>query len=222
MAVIAVCVLVFVLQTADPSITEKILFDPGAARQEPWRFVTAAFAHGGIAHILFNMAALWMVGGQYLEQLLGRARFAAVYLVSAVGGSVVYMLFESPREIPYAPPYEQFWGQGTVGASGAVFGLFGAFLVLNRHLGRSSAGMYGTLLVNAVIGFVIPNIAWQAHLGGFLTGAAAAGLVAGLNAPAARRWQLPALVGLVAVLIAVALWKYSLYPAPLPARFPVG
>ncbi len=218
-AIIAICVVVFLAQTVRPGLTEEILFDPGPAREEPWRFLTAAFAHGGIAHILFNMLALWMVGGQYLERLLGSVRYAVLYLVSAIGGSVAYMLFQSPRPIPYAPPYELFWGAGTVGASGAVFGLFGALLVLNRKLGLSSAGMYGTLVINAVIGFVFPNIAWQAHLGGFLTGAACAAVIAGLSSPARRRWQLPALAGVLAVIVAVALWKYSLYPAPLATPF---
>ncbi len=213
-AIIAICVVVFVLQTARPSVTEQILFDPGAARDQPWRFLSAAFAHATITHILFNMLALWMVGAQYLERLLGGARYAAVYLVSALGGSVVYMLFTSPRTVPYAPPYESFWGPGTVGASGAVFGLFGALLVLNRHLGRSSAGMYATIAINAVIGFVVPGIAWQAHLGGLLTGAAVAGVIAATSSRERRRWQWPGVALVLVVLVVVALAKYAASPAP--------
>ena len=213
-AIIAICVVVFVLQTARPSVTEQILFDPGAARDQPWRFLSAAFAHATIAHILFNMLALWMVGAQYLERLLGGARYAAVYLVSALGGSVVYMLFTSPRTVSYAPPYGSFWGPGTVGASGAVFGLFGALLVLNRHLGRSSAGMYATIGINAVIGFVVPGIAWQAHLGGLLTGAAVAGVIAATSSRERRRWQWPGVALVLVVLVAVVLAKYAASPAP--------
>jgi membrane associated rhomboid family serine protease len=212
-AIIAVCVAVFVIQMVQPSVTEQIVFDPGAARDQPWRFVTAAFAHSSISHILFNMLALWVVGAQYLEGLLGRARYAAVYLVSALGGSVVYMLFSSPPPIPYAPPYEHFWGPGTVGASGAVFGLFGAMLVLNRHLGRSSAGMYATIAINAVIGFVVPNIAWQAHLGGLITGAALAGVIAATTTARRRRWQWPGVALIVVVLVALAVLKYAASPA---------
>ena len=214
-AIIAICVLVFVLQTARPSVTEQILFDPGAARNQPWRFLSVAFAHASITHILFNMLALWLVGAQYLERLLGGARYAAVYLVSALGGSVVYMLFTSPRQIPYAPPYELFWGPGTVGASGAVFGLFGALLVLNRHLGRSSAGMYATIGINAVIGFVVPGIAWQAHLGGLLTGAAVAGVIAATSSRERRRWQWPGVALVLVVLVVIAVAKYAATPAPL-------
>src|SRR5580765_5859390 len=136
-AIIAICVAVFVLQTARPSVTEQILFDPGAARDQPWRFLTAAFAHATITHILFNMLALWMVGAQYLERLLGGVRYAAVYLVSALGGSVMYLLLAQPPTAARAAVGDWgAWGTATVGASGAVFGLFGAFLVLNRHLGR--------------------------------------------------------------------------------------
>ena len=214
-AIIAICVVVYLLQVVDPSLTEQIVFDGGAARQEPWRFVTAAFAHGGIAHIVFNMLALWVLGAQYLERLLGGLRYAALYLVSAIGGSVAYMLFTSPRPVPYAPPYEAFWGPGTVGASGAVFGLFGAVLVLNRHLGRDSSSMYATIGINAVIGFVVPGIAWQAHLGGLVTGAAIAGVIAATSAKERRRWQWPGVALVLLVVVAVAVAKYAASPDPL-------
>ena len=208
-AIVAVCVVVFVLQQVLPGFTDQIVFDPGAARAQPWRFLTAAFAHASVTHILFNMIALWAVGAQYLERLLGAARYAAVYLVSALGGSVVYMLFSSPPPIPFAPPDQHFWGSPTVGASGAVFGLFGAMLVLNRHLGRSSAGMYATIAINAVIGFVVPNIAWQAHLGGLLTGAAVAAVIAWSSSPSRRRWQWPGVGVVVVVLVVLAVVKYA-------------
>jgi membrane associated rhomboid family serine protease len=94
-----------------------------------------------------------------------------------------------------------------------VFGLFGAFLVLNRHLGRSSAGMYATILINAVIGFVVPGIAWQAHLGGILTGAAAAYVIARTSARERRRLQWPGLALLVVLLVVLALAKYAIVPA---------
>ena len=90
------------------------------------------------------MLALWMVGAQYLERLLGGPRYAAVYLVSAVGGSVVLPAAGARRRRSTRRTASS-WYIGAVGASGAVFGLFGALLVLNRHLGRSSAGMYATI-----------------------------------------------------------------------------
>jgi membrane associated rhomboid family serine protease len=209
-AIIAICVAVFVLQTARPSLSRDISFVPYLGYHEPWRFLTSAFAHGGITHILFNMLALWMVGAQYLERLLGGIRYAAVYLVSAIGGSACYLLLASP--VPFDPQDPSNWYIGAVGASGAVFGLFGALLVLNRHLGRSSAGMYATIAINAVIGFVVPNVAWQAHLGGLVTGAAVAGIIAATSARERRRWQWPGVALVLVVVVAVALAKYAAAP----------
>jgi membrane associated rhomboid family serine protease len=210
-AVIAVCALVYVLQTARPGLTGDIAFVPFLGDSEPWRFLTAAFAHGSVTHILFNMLALWMVGAQYLERLLGAVRYAAVYLISALGGSVCYLLMSfPPRTAEQAR--DSLWLQGAVGASGAVFGLFGALLVLNRHLGRSSAGMYVTIGLNAVIGFVVPNVAWQAHLGGLVTGAAVAAGIAATRTKERRALQWPAIVAVLLVLVALAVVKYALTP----------
>jgi membrane associated rhomboid family serine protease len=209
--IIALCVLVYLLQTARPGLTRDIAFVPVLGQHEPWRFLTAAFAHATVTHILFNMLALWMVGAQYLERLLGGARYAAVYLVSALGGSVVYLLMASPPTADFATG--SAWLTPTVGASGAVFGLFGALLVLNRHLGRSSAGMYATIGINAVIGFIVPGIAWQAHLGGLLTGAAVAGVVAWTTPPARRRLQWPGIGLVLVILVVAAVVKYVLTPS---------
>ncbi|NYG06891.1 membrane associated rhomboid family serine protease [Phycicoccus badiiscoriae] len=212
-AIIAICALVFVLQTARPGVSGDISFVPYLGKSQPWRFITSAFAHATITHILFNMLALWMVGAQYLERLLGRARYAAVYLVSAIGGSSCYLLL-SPA-VPFDELNPSSWYIGAVGASGAVFGLFGALLVLNRHLGRSSAGMYATIGINAVIGFVVPGIAWQAHLGGLLTGAAVAGVIAATSSRETRRWQWPGVALVLLVVVAVAIGKYATAPASL-------
>jgi len=209
--IIAICVLVYVLQTARPGLTREIWFAPYLGLHEPWRFLTSAFAHGSITHILFNMLALWMVGAQYLERLLGAARYAAVYLVSAVGGSVAYLLMSSPPSNDFAS--RSMWLTPAVGASGAVFGLFGALLVLNRHLGRSSAGMYATIGINAVIGFVVPNVAWQAHLGGLVTGAALAAVIAWTTPRERRRWQWPGVAAVVVVLVLLSVAKYAVSPS---------
>ena len=99
------------------------------------------------------------------------------------------------------------WFSGYYGASGAVFGLFGAVLVLNRHLGRDSSGMYLTIGINAVYGFIAPNIAWEAHLGGLVTGAVAAGVLAWCSAPARRGVVLALLLGMLSVLVHVGARK---------------
>lgn len=222
MTIIGICGVVFLGQLAISRLTGDVAFMPYLGASEPWRFLTAAFAHSTsmIFHIAFNMYALWLMGS-YLEPLLGRARFLALYLIAALGGSVVYLLMAPGRTL------EQFYaGQGgmwftpTVGASGAVFGLFGAYLVLNRRLGRSSAGMLVLIGINGVLGFIIPNIAWQAHLGGLVVGAACAAVVAYTGqkrdplAPASTKGKQSVhwvgLAGLTVLLVVAAVAKYTL------------
>ena len=217
LTIIGICVVVFLGQSVVPGLTDKVKFVPALGPSEPWRFLTSAFAHGGFAHIAFNMYALWVMG-TYLEPMLGRARFVAVYLLSALGGSVMYLLFSSPPSVAdLAVGDYGMWRNGAVGASGAVFGLFGAFLVLQRRLGRSAAGMYVLIGINAVIGFIPGfNIAWQAHLGGLLTGAAAAASIAylgrsrGPTQPPNPQLQWVGLAGILALLVVLTVLKYAL------------
>lgn len=220
MTLIAACIAVYVLQWAVPGLTSRLAFVPALAFDEPWRFLTSAFAHSTslVMHIAFNLYAVWVLGG-YLEDLLGRARFAALYLVSALGGSVGYLLLATPTTIAEAQATGggQWW-TGAVGASGAVFGLFGALLVLQRRLGRSTSGVTIIILANAVLGFVIPGIAWQAHLGGLVTGAAIGWIVGFLGgrrsptAPAATAasWAVhwAGILAVTAVLVGLALARY--------------
>lgn len=125
-----------------------------------WRFVTSAFLHAGPAHILFNMLALFILGPQ-LEALLGRLRFATLYLLSALGGSTLIYV-AGPSDFP------------TLGASGAIFGLFGATFVVARRLNLDTRWILGLLAINLVITFAIPLISWQGHIGGLVTGLALA------------------------------------------------
>ncbi|MGL4174688.1 MAG: rhomboid family intramembrane serine protease [Dermatophilaceae bacterium] len=215
-AVIAVCVVVFLAQQAMPGVTDRVAFVPALGESEPWRFLTSAFAHGSVLHIGFNLYALWMMG-TYLEPMLGRARYVALYLLSALGGSVVYLLLSTPPSTADIVAGDVgTWWQGAVGASGAVFGLFGAYIVLQRRLNRSASGMYVLIGINAVIGFVIPNIAWQAHLGGLLTGAAAAAAVAYLGRsrtpmqPGNRQLHWVGLAGVGVLLVILTLAKYAI------------
>jgi membrane associated rhomboid family serine protease len=215
MTIIGICVAVWLMQRASPVLSAALNFSPPAARSEPWRFLTSAFEHspGQMLHILFNMYALWVLG-QYLEPMLGRLRFAALYLICAIGGSVGYLWLTSPQLDAVAGVY--YWVP-VVGASGAVFGLFGALLVLNRHLGRSSGPIIGVIAINAVIGFVVPGIAWQAHLGGLLTGMALAGVIAATAPQNRRRLQLPAMAAVLVLLAVAATARYAVLDASLMA-----
>ncbi len=198
--IIAICVAVWLGELTIPRVFEEVAFAPFLGESEPWRLLTSAFAHSPNSpmHIMFNMLALWLVGG-YLETILGKARYIGLYVASALAGTVVWLLFQPVNStIP------------VVGASGAVFGLFGAVVVLNRHLGRDSSGMIATIGINAVIGFLIPNVAWQAHLGGMLAGAVIAFVLT-----EARKRRNPAIAwtGIVAVIVlcvVVAVLKYAL------------
>ena len=192
---IADCALVYVLHWAVPNsfVYQEYAYATVLTGAEPYRMLTAAFLHAQsfILHIVVNMYTLWIFG-QALEPLLGRARFLAVYLLSAVGGSVGYFLLTPPNL------------GGVVGASGAVFGLFGAMFVVMRQRGGDSRQLLVLIAVNAVLGFVVPQIAWQAHLGGLVTGALATAAIA--YAPRGRfrgvvQWGGMAVV---AVILAVA------------------
>lgn len=227
LTIIGICVVVFLGQLANPRVTSEIAFIPYLGDNEPWRFITSAFAHspGSIFHILFNMYALWVMG-QYLEPMLGRARFAALYLISAFGGSVAYLLLAFPPNAEQIATgvYDGNWARAAVGASGAVFGLFGAFLVLQRRLGRSASAMYVTIGINAVLGFTIPSIAWQAHLGGLVVGVLCALVIAytgrrpeqGVGtqtASFAQHWV--GLAGITVVLVVLTVVKYALTSSPI-------
>ncbi|CAM5512023.1 rhomboid family intramembrane serine protease [Streptomyces avidinii] len=129
----------------------------GVATGEYYRLLTSTFLHVAPLHILSNMFALWFIGGP-LEQALGRARYLTVYLLSALGGSaLVYLLTQT--NVP------------TLGASGAVFGLLGAFVVLARRLRYEMRPLVTTAVFMLVLTFVPGlNVSWQAHIGGLVTG----------------------------------------------------
>ncbi len=188
---IAVNLAVFVLQMGNRALQGKLALWPvvvaglTSGHQEYYRLISSAFAHGGILHIAFNMYALYILGPP-MERHLGRLRFAALYLLSALGGSVVVYLF-SPLNA------------ATVGASGAIFGLFGATLVASRRLNLDVRWLVGLIVVNLAITFTVPGISWQGHIGGLVTGAAVAAVY--VYAPRARRTLVQA--GFSAVLLAV-------------------
>ena len=133
-----------------------------------WRMVTVMFLHLDIIHIGFNMYALWILG-QYVEGILGHVKFLVLYLISGLAGSVL---------IVYAAP---MFGQ-TVGASGAIFGIFGAlalYAFINRNRDFASRAILGQivflLILNLVLTFGLGGISWQGHVGGLVGGTALMG-----------------------------------------------
>ena len=192
---IAVNVVMFAVQKALPGVTEQgVLWPDGIAYYGEWyRLATSAFLHVDVMHIVFNMWALWVIGPA-LEQALGRTRFIGLYALSALGGSaLVYQL-----SAPESP---------TLGASGAIFGLFGATLVLARKLNLDAKWIVGLIVINLVITFVVPSISWQGHLGGLVTGAAVAAGYA--YAPRQNRALIQAGVSVALLLLFAALiwWR---------------
>jgi membrane associated rhomboid family serine protease len=136
------------------------LFGPLVATGEWWRLFSGAFLHAGIFHLGMNMLLLWFLS-QELEPALGRLRFGLLYVVSLLGGSLGVMVLD-----PLAP---------TVGASGAVFGLMGALIVLQLRAKQNpwQSGIGGLVALNLVLTFLIPGISIGGHIGGLLAGAAA-------------------------------------------------
>ena len=182
-----ICGIFFAVQFFYPPFTYELWYAPLYTGIEPWRMLSSAFLHSpsGILHIAFNLYALWFLG-QGLEPQLGRLRFALLYLVSALGGSVGVLLL-SPINQP------------VVGASGAIFGLFGALLVVLLQRRASVRSVLILLAVNFALGFFVPNIAWQDHLGGLLTGVACAAVL--VYAPRGKSRNLVQFGGLAAVVV---------------------
>jgi membrane associated rhomboid family serine protease len=163
MTMLALNVLVFIaVRTGSPRVVNDLVLVPVLVDSEPWRLLTSAFTHVQIFHIFSNLFMLWQLGPM-LEQMLGRLRFAVLYLLSALGGGVAVWILGAP-------------GSATLGASGAVLGLVGALLVISKARGLDVTWIVGYVAITAVLSFIVPNISWEGHLGGFVTGAAVAWL----------------------------------------------
>jgi membrane associated rhomboid family serine protease len=185
----------------------------GIAAGQEWRMVTAVFLHGGILHLLMNAYALWIFG-PVVEAELGRAKLLAIFLVTGLFASAAsYAFTDNPFQVG-------------VGASGAIFGVVGAFVSYNyrhRELAIAAARLRGLvpfLVLNVVLSFGFPLIDWRAHVGGFV-----AGLVAGV---AAEGWgrrttrivvAVGGFVGLAVVSLALAAWRTASYRADFPQLF---
>src|SRR5699024_4615827 len=150
----------FLTNNASPLFEATALFPPlVAARDEWWRLLTSAFEHFGPMHLLLNMYMLWILG-LGIERSIGHARFLALYLGSALGGSVAVMFYSQDAL--------------TAGASGAIFGLMGAYAIVAMSMRLDVKGIGVLLVLNVGVSFLVPGVSLAAHLGGLAAGAVAA------------------------------------------------
>lgn len=171
---------------ADDGFLNAVMTD-GVADGQVWRLLTAGFLHYGLIHLLLNMWALLILGRE-VERMVGRWRFVAIYLLSGIGGALGEYLFGNPDGF-------------SAGASGSVFGLFGALFFFFRRLKLDPRGIVIIVALNFGLGFFISNISWLGHLGGLIVGALCGAVLA--YAPDGPRRTAIQVAGLV--IIGVAL-----------------
>jgi membrane associated rhomboid family serine protease len=139
----------------DPYTLQHVCVGVADGPDQWYRVLTSAFLHQELWHIGFNMLSLWWIGAP-LERMLGRSRYLALYVVSALGGSALVLLL-APHAL-------------TLGASGAVYGLFGATAVAMRRMRYDMRPIVALLALNIVFSFTWANVSWQGHLGGLVSG----------------------------------------------------
>jgi len=188
-AIIALCVVVYAAQFfLGDALTGWLIYYAPLGFSQPWRLLTSLLAHGSPLHLLSNMFSLFIIG-RMLEPALGHIRYFALFLISGVGGLAAVALV-----VP---------GNPVLGASGAIFGMLGALLVLIRRFGGNATQILVVVAINMVIGFVLPGVAWQAHIGGFIAGAALTAIFVRTRSEKQRGVQVAATIGIGLVLLAV-------------------
>jgi membrane associated rhomboid family serine protease len=195
LGLVSLNVVVWVLQILPGSnLTNQLAFVPLSVFIEPWRMITAGFAHSesNFLHVALNMYSLYIFGS-ILEPMLGRLRFLAIWMISIFGGSVAVMYLSNPDT----------W---VLGASSGVFGLMAAYFVVLRAIGDNSRGMIGLIAINLVFGFLMPGVSWQAHLGGLLAGGAMTAVFT--NSRGSKQGQL--IGGVLVALVFVGLTAYRM------------
>jgi membrane associated rhomboid family serine protease len=185
----------------------------GIATGQYWRLVSSMFLHAGVLHIAFNAYALWIFG-TVVEQELGRIRLLLIYFATGIVASAASYAF-SPSPVIVS-----------VGASGAIFGIFGAFVAYNyrrRQMAIAAARLRSAITIvaiNLVITFAIPQIDWRAHVGGFIAGLFAGFAAEGVGSEASRRTILVAgFVGLLVVAIGLVAWRTDQLRTQFPFAF---
>jgi membrane associated rhomboid family serine protease len=207
---IAISVLVFIAGEMDPALGRRMLLEGAhlpalVSAGEWWRALTAIFLHGGFTHVLFNMWALFVFGPS-LEHRFGTVSFGALYLACGLGGSALYQ----------AVGRDVF----AVGASGAIFGLMGALLATAYKQRFTPAGravfsqVLLLLAINLAIPFIVPNVAWEAHVGGLITGVVVATAWERLPVSGPGRRAVAVAIAVAIVAMAIVLVAYTGYRVP--------
>jgi membrane associated rhomboid family serine protease len=160
MALIVINVALFVAASASTRLTNDsyavpYLMQPSGL-DEWYRFFGSFFVTNNLLDVALNMWCLYIIG-RLVEPVLGQWRFFALYMLSGLGGSVAYYLLGNVL-------------QPAAGASGAIFGLFGAYFILARRAGANTSSIIALIAINLIFSFTLPDIAWQAHVGGLVTG----------------------------------------------------
>jgi membrane associated rhomboid family serine protease len=189
-SLIMINLVIWLLQVIPGStVTSTLFYAPLLTVIEPWRMITAGFVHSpdSFWHILLNAYSIYIFG-RVIEPMLGSIRFLVLYLVSIFGGSAMVLWLGEPV-VP------------VVGASGAFFGLMGAYLIMLRAIGDNSGLLVGLIAVNLAFGFLVPGISWQGHLGGLLAGMAVTAVYARTRYKSglSQKIQVLGVIGLIAL-----------------------
>ncbi|WEV69368.1 rhomboid family intramembrane serine protease [Bifidobacterium sp. ESL0775] len=205
-AIVVICVAMWLVEIfcryAAPRQFANIIYSgsfiPGLAIVKPWTWFTSMFLHDpNVLHVLCNMLTLVAIG-PYLEGLLGHWNFLALYLICGLGGSDGLMVYSAVT---------QNWAISAYGASDALFGLFGALLLVFRRTHTDIRAMLACVAINFAMPLFVPRVAWQSHVGGFVVGIVLTWLLLD-GVPALRRrplWARMLVYGAIVVVLLVIL-----------------
>lgn len=191
-SLIGISVVVYLLNLVTGGLVNNYLvYDTRFTLVMPWTMLSSVFVHLSIFHIAFNMFSLFIFG-RILEQSLGRIRFLALYLIAGFAGSVAVLVLNL--------------GGAVGGASGAIFGMMAALLVIQRGLGGNYTGLLVLIGINLVIPFILPSsISWQAHVGGLIGGGLVGLVYMSTRARALKSRQILLTAGVAALFVVIAI-----------------
>ncbi|HEX3815866.1 MAG TPA: rhomboid family intramembrane serine protease [Mycobacteriales bacterium] len=182
---------------ASSRLFSRMVLSPTLVAQDGayWRFIGSAFLHYGFIHLAVNMISLAVLGPA-IERVFGHGRFIVLYFVAALGGATAVYVFGDPIA-------------ATAGASAAIFGLFGALVVVYRKLGLDMRMLIPTILINVYITTRIPDISWVGHIGGFIAGAVVAAAL--VYAPRVNRltYQISGVALVIVIMVGLTVWRSS-------------